>query len=106
MARTPTLEAHLDLYAEMDIALDPFPYNGTTTTMEALRIGVPVLSLKGDRYISRVGWSLLANAGLDDGWPRMWTPMWPRPLHGGRTAGARAVACGAAGAGLGGRHCR
>lgn len=66
MARTPTLQAHLDLYAEMDIALDPFPYNGTTTTMEALRMGVPVLSLKGDRYISRVGWSLLANAGLDD----------------------------------------
>lgn len=64
--RTPTVEAHLALYGEIDIALDSFPYNGTTTTMQALRMGVPVLTLRGDRYISRVGESILTHAGLTE----------------------------------------
>lgn len=64
--RTPTPEAHMALYREVDIALDPFPYNGTATTMQALRMGVPVLALRGNRYISRVGESILVNAGLGD----------------------------------------
>lgn len=55
---------YLEAYSSVDISLDSFPYNGTTTTMDALWQGVPVVSLAGERYVSRVGSTLLNQAGL------------------------------------------
>lgn len=56
----------LKAYARVDIVLDSFPYNGGTTTAEALWQGVPVLTFRGDRWASRISCSLLVAAGLND----------------------------------------
>ena len=55
---------HLQTYGRVDIALDTYPYNGTTTTCEALWMGVPIVSLVGKCHVSRVGLSILTRLGL------------------------------------------
>jgi len=64
-----TFSSRLELfeaYNRVDIALDSFPYTGTTTSVEGLWMGVPVITRKGDRFISRIGESIAQNAGLAD----------------------------------------
>ncbi|HEX5418982.1 MAG TPA: tetratricopeptide repeat protein [Gammaproteobacteria bacterium] len=63
---TQPFEDYLNTYREIDVALDPFPFAGGTTTCDALWMGVPVVSLAGRRAVSRAGSSLLSNAGLGD----------------------------------------
>jgi predicted O-linked N-acetylglucosamine transferase (SPINDLY family) len=61
-----TAREHLGAYAAVDVALDTFPYNGTTTSCEAMWMGVPVITRVGDRHASRVGLSLLSRLDLSE----------------------------------------
>ncbi len=62
--KRPRLD-YLRLINQADIALDPFPFNGHTTTCDSIWQGVPVVMLQGHTYCSRFGGSVLANAGLE-----------------------------------------
>jgi tetratricopeptide (TPR) repeat protein len=59
-------DEHLALYNRVDIALDSFPYVGGTTSVESLWMGVPVLTKKGNRFLSHIGESINHNAGLPE----------------------------------------
>ena len=58
--------AYLELYHQIDLGLDTFPYNGHTTSLDSLWMGVPVVSRTGRTAVSRAGLSLLANLGLGE----------------------------------------
>jgi len=58
------LREFLALHHQADIALDPFPFGGTTTTCHSLWMGLPVVTLAGKSHVSRVGVSMLTNIGL------------------------------------------
>ena len=60
------LKSHYNLYKKIDIALDTFPYNGVTTTFEALSMGVPVITMKGYNFNSRCGESIIKNLGIEN----------------------------------------
>ena len=66
LERASSRAEYLRAYHRVDVALDPFPFPGGTTTFEALWMGVPVLTRKGDRFLSRVGETIMRNAGLAD----------------------------------------
>lgn len=57
---------YFQAHHRVDIALDPYPYNGGTTTVDALWMGVPVLALRGDRYVAHMSESLLQSVGLPE----------------------------------------
>ncbi len=62
----PYKKDHLNVYNDIDLALDTFPYNGVTTTFEALWMGVPVLVLKGFNFNSKTGFSIIKNSSFND----------------------------------------
>lgn len=64
-ALVPSID-HFSGYGRMDISLDTMPYNGTTTTCEALWMGVPVISLPGQHHVARVSASILTYSGLSE----------------------------------------
>ncbi len=59
-------EQYFAAYNRIDIALDPFPFTGGTTSVEGLWMGVPVLTLAGDSLVSRQGVGILINAGMEE----------------------------------------
>lgn len=58
-----SLQSYFESYADMDICLDPFPYNGGTINIEILYVGLPYITLLGNSYVSRVGASILTQVG-------------------------------------------
>ncbi len=64
LPRSESMRDHLRRYSRIDVALDPFPYGGTTTTCEALWMGVPVLTVRGNCYVGRMTSSILTQLDL------------------------------------------
>src|SRR5271154_5488674 len=61
-----SLQLYLQTYSQAVVSLDPFPYGGGITTCDSLWMGVPVVTLSGDRPVGRAGRSLLSQVGLQD----------------------------------------
>ncbi|MEE9302336.1 MAG: hypothetical protein V3U84_00990, partial [Thiotrichaceae bacterium] len=66
LGQTPSLLEHLRTYHRVDIALDTYPYNGTTTTFEALWMGIPVITRFSELHAGRVGYSIMKQLGLSE----------------------------------------
>jgi len=66
IGESKTRKESLETYNKIDIALDPFPYQGNTTTCESVWMGVPVLTLKGNRYLFHFGESINSNINMND----------------------------------------
>jgi len=66
LGHTPDTFSHLETYHQIDVALDTIPRTGGSTTAEALWMGVPVVTLAGDRYVTRISASILYSCGLKD----------------------------------------
>ena len=66
LGESKSREDLLKVYNEIDISLDPFPFQGNTSTCESIWMGVPVLTLKGNRYLFHFGESINSNLGMDD----------------------------------------
>jgi predicted O-linked N-acetylglucosamine transferase (SPINDLY family) len=66
LERATDRREYLERFGNIYISLDPFPFNGITTTCDSLWMGVPVVSLAGDSFVSRAGVSLLAAAGMPE----------------------------------------
>ena len=64
--RSKKREEMLKKYNQIDIALDPFPYSGVTTSFESVWMGVPLLTKKGNNFYSRIGVSINKNLGMED----------------------------------------
>ena len=66
LGESKTRKELLTIYNKIDIALDPFPFQGNTSTCESVWMGVPVLTLRGDRYLYHFGESINSNLGMDN----------------------------------------
>lgn len=66
LALTKGPREHMQQYARIDIALDPIPNGGCTTTCEALWLGVPTITMAGSHYVSRMSTAVLSGAGMDE----------------------------------------
>ncbi len=64
--RLDTHQEHLACYHQGDIALDPFPFTGATTTFQAMWMGVPVVTLLGERFISRMAGDIVVHGGIPE----------------------------------------
>ena len=64
--KSKTRKELLEVYNEIDIALDPFPFQGNTSTCEAIWMGVPVITLKGNRFVFHFGESINMNLNMRD----------------------------------------
>ena len=66
IGKSETRKEQLEIYNKVDISLDPFPFQGNTSTCESVWMGVPVLTLKGDRYLFHFGESINSNLNMSD----------------------------------------